>query len=345
MAPELSSGVRKALSDLTAFASSALVCNALILLHGRNPVHIIEVTLQIIERRPPWIAFQNRLAAPSAVRLLLEFGVDAFTAFWIVIFVGLAAFAIIYQRMIVAMTGSYSIAAACLAFSMVLVIALHDVWLYTWDFPDMLFFALLAFGVLNSWKWQPFILLFAFGIISRETALFVALYFIIDSFDFPRSSRRFKFTRPHYAAIGFALLLIGGAYIKITRTALFISKPDGSSDAANSMLGNHVYWWTNVRDLLVDNWSQQEILCSVLVLSLLLYCFYVMWRGDDRQAKVAIIAISMVFNILIFGLLNESRMLLPLIPVAALLVVDMAKGQRRSSPSRAAAALRVDQQR
>ena len=313
----------------------SLVTNEqLIAIHERHIDLLANVAHGVIERQPAWIAYQNRLLGPAAVLLISKVGITfthALKIFYVVMII-VENFLLYY---LLKKSGSSRVTSLAwvIAYSLLFVLFQDVNWYYTWDSFDAIIFTLFAYLVLWNKSFPLLVCLFFVALLNRESALFIALFFVIDSIDFIATEIsakkiiiRLESTRKF--VIGCMLFFLGAAYTKIIRSYLFISLPGGLNDAGHQTLGNHIYWGKNMYDLFFGNLGSGAIPNSFFVIGSLLFVGYIYKICNTSQKKAIVIYGVIVFNILIFGVMNETRMLIILFPILIFLIASIASSPK-----------------
>jgi hypothetical protein len=127
--------------------------------------------------------------------------------------------------------------------------------------------------------------------------------------------------------IGSLLTLGGIVYTKLIRDYLFISQPNGFNNSAHAQIGNQIHFSKNIPDLFFNNLTSIHILNSIFILGSVAYLVYFIKQYKDRQIKAFVVFIILVVNILIFGLINETRMYIILIPFLIFFQLEIAKSK------------------
>ncbi len=200
-------------------------------------------------------------------------------------------------------------------------------WLYPWDFLDIVIFSGLACCMWTTRRVLPLGLLFFAALLNRETALFIALWIILDGFGFisPQGWFTLNVVSRWKVAIG-TLLLVGGAAItKIVRDSLFVTShyPGTGLDEAHALLGNHIYFGRNLAAFFIGNlMSLDYAFVTALIVGLVLLLAR-RWKRTDHQVRVTVLLLVMLANVFVFGLINETRMFLIFIPFILLMLQDI----------------------
>ena len=85
-------------------------------------------------------------------------------------------------------------------------------------------------------------------------------------------------------------------------------------DKAHELIGNHIYFSENLKNLFYHNMFTINIINSAFILGTVAYVIYFIKRYSDAQIKAALVYLTLVINIIVFGLINETRMYFILFP-------------------------------
>lgn len=305
---------------LILFFISLSVFKVLMQIHNGHFQALVDATYGVIKGQPHWIAYQNRLLGPYIVYFISKTGFSFHVALKIyilcmVIFQNILLFFLIRKMNVRRRESLGWVMLYCFAF-----IIVQHYWFYTWDSLDSIIFTLLAWGILNARSVYFFIILFCMAILNRESALFVALYIVIDAFHF-KSVKEFYFVSIKKLIVGTSLFLLGLVYTKVIRHYLFVSKPNGQPDTAHELIGNHIQLTQNLYNLILYNAYSTDIINSVFIIGSILYFLFVVKSYSDTQIKALLMFFAIIANILIFGLINETRMFIILIPFVIFLLL------------------------
>jgi len=122
------------------------------------------------------------------------------------------------------------------------------------------------------------------------------------------------------------LLIFGGAiYTKLIRDLLFIesSLERVGDDIGNKLIGNHIHLFDNIRDLFFNNFASMDIVNSLIFFGIILYLAVLIPRFLDHHYKAFIMVLVILVSILISGRVNETRMLIILIPFMLFFHLDI----------------------
>lgn len=293
-----------------------------------------EAVYGIIIRRPHWRAYANRLLGPWAVYLLSLSGISFATALEILTFVLILAQNLTLYHLVKQKTASCATGIRYVLYYSLGLIVVQDTFIYPWDYIDALIFTFFAWGILQEKPARYFVLLFLIELLNREIALLFAAYLLLDAWelaDFPRL--RLSPAKRRQAILGAFLFLGGAVYTKIIRDLLFIesSLKRVGDDLQNKLLGNHIHLADNVRDLFIANFTSLEAINSLIFLGIVAYLFYQRRRFDHRHYRLSLMILAMLVAILIFGRVNETRMLISVLPMMLFLHLDVSQQPENGS--------------
>ena len=324
-------------SELIAYllVSFIAVCTYKILMttHMPNIDALTSAAKGVTEGRPHWLAFQNRLLGPYAVLAISTLGLTFKTAWAIYNAVTLQLFCVLFFWILRREGLTHKDAFTNLIYILFAFLALQHYWFYTWDSIDIIIFTAFAYGILKSLPTRFFFALFVIGIFNRESALFIAAYIALNSFTFSQGNIVPKLTKIKNLLLGSALALLGALYTKTIRHALFVSKlRDGLPDSEHVLIGNHVYFFSNLKNLFFQNFTDRNFFISIFILFTVYYFASRYRRMHDNQIKLFLVSMVMLLNILVFGLVNESRMHFILLPFFFLLWFSLTNQFRGGLP-------------
>ncbi|RLP54887.1 MAG: hypothetical protein D6160_08735 [Ketobacter sp.] len=294
------------------FLSLALF-KVLMQMHDAGINALVHAAEGVIDGRPHWIAYQNRLLGPYLVKLISLVGFPFSEALKIFIFITVLIQNVLLFYLVMDMRIRPRESFLWVMVYSLFFIVVQHFWFYTWDSIDAIIFTLFAWGILKGQSTPYFFVLFSISILNRETALFIAAFVAIDAFRF-ESAAKFKLVSIKKLFAGISLSLLGAIYIKLVRHWLFISKADGDPDVDHELIGNHVYLIQNLKKLFYENFFSLDVLNSITLSFSVLYLVLNLKNYVEIKIKFALVYFLLVANILIFGLVNETRMYIILIP-------------------------------
>jgi len=269
---------------------------------------------------PQWIAYQNRLMGPYLVQFISGFGISNISAVKVFTLLTITIQNLVLFALLVKSGISYSKALSYIVFYSFAFVCLQDYGFYTWDSIEAILFTLFAWGILQGKSMSYFIFLFLAAIFNRESALFISLYLMFDSFQI--NKMKVHLESRSKLLVGSFLMIAGIIYTKLIRDYLFISQPDGFKDSVHAQIGNHIHLQTNLTDLFINNLTSIHILNTIFILGSVFYLAYFIKQYNDRQLKALAVFLVLVINILIFGVINETRMYIILVPFLIFFQMD-----------------------
>jgi hypothetical protein len=300
----------------------------------------VQTSLGITTGHPVWRTFQSRVLGPYIVKALTFGSLDYRHAHILFQIVSVAIAAFLCWRLGKKYGGSDQSALLALTlFVTCFASLLSPSWplLYSWDFIDIIVFILFIDFVLSRKGLHWFIGLFAIAIWNRDSAVFIALWLILDSLV------RFFYQR-HYklpsAALdwrrilaGVICIVLGLLSLELLKRNLFIEEtgPQLDPDVAFRFSGNsyNIVLRLNLfllKGSLTDNFGGWFTVPVFLAIVATLGACLV--RLDpQRYLALYLVELSFILALFVFGVFFEWRIYLPLIPfvVAAAILLSNPK--------------------
>src|SRR3990172_9077660 len=270
--------------------------------------------------KPHWLAYQNRILGPYMVSFISLSGLSYSESLKVFIFLGIFIQSAALLFVLTKMKENFFNAMNYIVLFSFLFIAVQHRWFYAWDSIDAIIFIFFVWGIFAKKPAVYFIFIFFISILNRETALFISLYIVIDSFQiklinnnlFPRI--KVSLVSGAKLAVGLILTVAGMVYTKFIRHQLFISKSSGADDAAHELIGNHIYLLQNVVDLFYLNAFSVNIVNSLFIFGAVGYLSLFVKHYEEHQLKAYLVFMIIIANIMAFGIINETRMYIILLP-------------------------------
>ncbi|KTD67993.1 hypothetical protein Lste_1151 [Legionella steelei] len=294
--------------------------------HQRNFDLLVKAAYGVIEGKPHWIAYQNRILGPYIVLAMSKLGLTYSTALKTYFFTTFLIENLLLQS--IAKTTLKLEERRVRIFMLrycVLFLIFQDYWYYPWDSMDIIFFTLFANMILTQSRDVWIVLLFFIALLNRESALFIAFYFIIRGINL-NNAPKITISSINDVTIGLGLIVLGIAETKIVRTLLFQSKPDGTPDLQHEMLGNFIVLKENLTLNLTLNKGWFFIAITLGLLSLIYRKF------NQNQKELFMIYVVIILSIITFAMIKESRVYLMLIPMFILLFLYSAQHEKKQQP-------------
>lgn len=308
-------------SLVSVFFISLLTAKIFVKFHASKFNTLVEAARGVLSHKPHWLAYQNRLLAPYVVHGISLFGISFEEALMVFNVLAIISQTIILYTLLLNCTNNdFSLSILYVIFFSFMFIGIQHSWFYTWDSLEIIFFTLFSWGI---WKKKPalyFVALFFVALSNKESAIFIAVFLIVDAFQFQNREGSFlpaiKFSSVAKLVTGLFLTFFGVVYTKLVRDYLFIvsSKPDLGDDSSNRVLGNHYTLPENLQSFVPERLFSPDIINSLFLIGLVIYLLWLFGRFEDQDYKVFIIIMLIIISIFLFGLIHESRIYAPLLP-------------------------------
>jgi hypothetical protein len=291
----------------------------------------------VVHGTPPWRIFQNRVLGPWLVH-----GVNVVTH--LPLAQAYAAFALVTMfaagMMVPLLTArlkdpSRPPLAAFLLFQVSFVLLLPCIWLYVWDLLALIVFTVFNFFVLRGAGRGAFAVLFAIAIFNHEIALAISGWMMLDPivrYAWRAKGERRPFDRATFG-LGLALTVAGAALIATLRRVLLVrlAEPPEAPDALAPHWGDFHFALARNLDSLAKSFTFSPEQGYQFVVPLFLFgvivLAVVLGRSDpQRLGGLAIMTLLMVASFICFGLVLETRVLMPLVPFVAMNGWPVARG-------------------
>jgi len=290
-------------------------------------IRAVQAEQGVLQGYPHWRYFQSRLLGPLAEQALnFLFGMNFLAAHMIVAVVVFAACGAVMFYAGRAVGGRQSGWSALLAFNALFALLMSRPWLYIWDYFLLLLTAVFMLLVIRRAPWWAFVILMGVAFFNHEAALFIGVWMVAQALGDAWAERRL----PDWG------LLIGGVIgnlngillIEYLRTVL-LKREIGwelfkdAREAPSSWLDAyfHLQLSANFHD--IHRWLSEPgfDLMALILLPLVLSLIFALWLVVRHGAKafgLAVYALAQVTALVLFGLRQETRDLLELVPFLCL---------------------------
>lgn len=301
------------------FYISIIVYKIMTGLHAHNFNSLCDASRGVLIGRPHWLAFQNRLLGPFLVDLISQIGnigyCQSLTYFNKIMVI--TEYIILYFVLIKYTRNLYNIALTYVVYFSIMLLGIQHYWSYSWDYIEIIIFTLFSYFIFTEKSSIYFVVLFFVSILNRESALFIALFLIIDSFHIklPITKYQFSIYSIKKFLIGLLLLVIGIIYIKFIRSFLFIeSMIEGvGADSAHQTIGNHFIPLINAKTFMV-NFTDSNFYISIFITFIILILFLHIKTFNEVQLKAFVLFMCLFSSIFLFAYVNETRLYAYLLP-------------------------------
>jgi len=309
----------KYVSWVIVFFISMVMLKLLFWLHVYNTNALCSAAKGVVLGQPHWLAYQNRLLGPYTVEFISQLlplnycaALNLFNLITLII-----EYFVLYLSLLKYSKYNYSLSITYVIYFSFMLLGIQHYWSYTWDAIDVIIFTLFAYFIFSKKSIGYFIILFLIEILNRESALFIALFIIIDAFSVNTSLRTIKTIAVDKVKVivGLLLLISGMIYTKFIRELLFVksSLKGVGADLEHQITGNHFKLPINIEQFLL-NFTNMNFINSVFIIFMLLYLYLNFKKFDVVQIKALILFIGLLVSIIMFGVINETRMFTILLP-------------------------------
>jgi hypothetical protein len=294
----------------------------ILLIHAKDINDLAHAAYGIVIGEPHWIEYQNRLIGPYLVKIISDIFAFSYIKTYLGASIGLhilknCIFFLLVKKLTKNCQQSIQFA---IFFVFCFLIIQHTRWLYLWDYFDVIIFTIFIYGVFTYKKNLYYGLLFCIAIFNKESCLFIPAWMVIDAIVFKGDVGRLKFHIKIYKwqrlIIGIVLLIIGIVLTKYIREALLIREVAAPLNVAFAM-ERPFHFKRNVNTF-IDNWSifypSLNFLVNIWIVAIPSFALAFQKYFDDTIFKLVISVLMIYFSILLFGLIDETRIYSILIP-------------------------------
>jgi len=293
---------------------------------GQNFHLSMQAAVGVVEGKPHWWVYQNRVLGPYTVHLI-----ERITGDYLVSYVALAILLLTLAGIIAWMLGqrigqnTWSAFSSILLFHLAFAFLLANPWLYIWDYFGVVIFLIFIYLVVNGKTWLWFLGLSAIAVLNRESVYFIALWMLLDpAIKYYYSIKRFTTSNQvsfdlKMTVAGLACLIGSLILVRLLRETLLIQEmgpiwwPEVGVGLRQSL---HFKLPYNI-DVIVDQFYQIfPLLLFVIIIAGL--CLYLAYKDPYRWAALSSIYLLIITSQFLFGVVPESRIFIDLIPMLIL---------------------------
>jgi hypothetical protein len=290
-------------------------------------IRAVEAENGVLQGYPHWRYFQSRLLGPLAEKAVnLLFGVNLIVAHVIVAVIVLTACGAVMFYAGRAIGGRRSGWSALLAFQLLFALMMSRPWLYIWDYFLLLLSAIFMLLVIRRAPWWCFLALLSVATFNHEAALFIGVWMVVQALADAWAERR----DPDWSLLSAGVLgnmasIIVIEYLRNTLLKQEIGWQLFKDAQQIPKSGLDAYFHLQ----LIENWQDIHqwvtapgfdmmfLILVPLVLTLIL-AGCVVARHGAKAAGLAAYAVAQVVALLLFGMRQETRDLLELLPFLCL---------------------------
>jgi hypothetical protein len=323
------------LGAILAFFSSIALCRLVaFVLQPPNYALVTEISLGVTTGHPLFKAWQSRVLGPYIIKALMFGSVDYVKAHFLFQIITVAVAAFLCWRLGRKYGGSDQSALLALTmFVMCFALLLRPGYLYSWDFIDIIVFILFIDLVLSGMALPWFIVLFAIAIWNRQSAVFIALWLILDPLVRFFYQRQHKLPSPaldwRRMLAGVMCIAIGSLTLELlTRTLLVEATISGDSYSIVPPSADALVLPQNIarlKDSLTHFDRYFAIAIPVFLATVTALGACVVRRNPQRYLALYLVELSFIASIFVIGNLIETRHYLALIPFVVMAVVLLSR--------------------
>ncbi len=314
----------------------------ILLLLDTDYTRSMEAAQGVVAGTPHWRVFQSRVLAPYAIqgmeRLLGSYGA-AYKAFCAGALVAAGYLAWTLGRRVGGTLRSAGL--GLLLFHVAFAFLLSRPWLYAWDYVGAILFLLFVHFVASGRAWPWFAALCAVAAFNRESAYFIALWMLLDPVMRHFAPARDGAPRAPFnrgmAAAGAVCLVGSAAVVEGLRRTLLVREL-GPELFAKAPGQAGAYAHLQLRDNLTvirEQFGYQSPL--LLFVGLIAVLSVALARREPRRyAALGVVHLVVLGSLLVFGVVQESRIYIELIPMLVLGGVTLAAAEESRMGAEAA---------
>jgi hypothetical protein len=284
----------------------------------------------VLAGEPHWRIYQSRVLAPWLVAGLTRLTHADVGAYAIFTVITLAASGFIVLLTLDRLNDpTRRPIAAFLTLHMLFVFLLPSLWLYGWDLLSILAFVIFNALILRGSRRLPFFILFVVAIFNHEVAQFIALWLMLDPIVHWLAARRAGVLRVRLdwrtslAGVG---MIVAGAWLVGELRRTLLKRELGSPAELPPLVvygqNFHLAIAQNLHmiahSLSVDPASGFMFVVEIFLVAVIVLAVVLAIRDPGRYGALSIVTIGMLVSSMFFGLLAETRVLMPLIPFVAM---------------------------
>jgi hypothetical protein len=287
----------------------------------------VDASMAVLTGHPLWRVFQSRLLGPILIAAIEQIVHSPRYAYALFSIAALAIAGFIAWRLGRRIGGDARAGfLALLIFELGFACLLSSPWLYAWDYLGVIVFLLWVDFVFAGRPWPWFVALFAVAIFNRESALFIALWMVIDPLarwvlGRARVTAHRRLDWPLLVA-GLACFAAGTALVEFLRNALLIEERGPivyPAEAAYAGAQAHWRLADNLHSIARAMTSFEYYLGFVVVFFLLILIGLMVrlaWLDPERWSGLALTYLALLASLIVFGVVFETRIYVEFIPLA-----------------------------
>lgn len=298
-----------------------------------NFIESLRVSIGVFHGKPHWEIFQSRVLGPWTLYLLNIFIKDVGYCFGTLIFCGISISNFLFLWAIKPYTSNLNKFLFLVLYNFIFSIFIDDLWLISWDIFSLIFFTIFLGLVIRNSKLWNYLILYIFMLLNRESVHFLSIYLIFNPLViFVTNS--FKLKKINFSQLdikttitGILMFIFGIIFIYNLRNFLLIEEvgpklfnlPDNADRAFQIHFIENVYYIFNNLKLSASGDSFAIVIIFLSMLTLLSISFFKL--EFEKYFSYILINFLMLIAILVFAVINETRVYFELIPCTAFLLL------------------------
>jgi hypothetical protein len=271
----------------------------------------------VVAGMPHWLVYQNRVLGPWIVEFLSRLTGNFEQAYVLFVIAAAAAAGWLVLETVRQRYGSAPGWGALFLFHVLFAALLNPPWLYAWDHCGLIIFILFVRFAMDGKDYRWFVGLFAVAAFNRESALYIALWMILD----PLVKAALDRMAPRWPMLisGILCMEAGIILIRYLREFLLVREigPEmfNMPDLANKPV--HMKWTENLAFLhsTLTRFSLTfEILIPIFLIAVAMLAVGLALRDPRRYLALSAVHLALVASIMLVGVLQETRVMLELVP-------------------------------
>jgi hypothetical protein len=301
--------------------------HTLMMVYGEKIRGSIMTSLELLDGRPHWRVFQNRVLGPLIARTLMRTVREPDIGYILFHLICFGTGLILAWRTGLRVAASHAGAlVTMLTFALGLASLFMGEWFYPWDVSGAAIFMGFAWLVASGASYVWIAALFAVAIWNRDDALFIALFLIVEPVARWWRNRNGPAAMPidwRPIALGFACIVAGVVLIEMLRRLLLVEEL-GLKLWGPPPDTNQFFRWTlvyNIKYVLRDmSFTSLDMPVFVLLppVAAIGSCCYLAFASGGRYLGCALVNLALSAATLMFGLIHEIRIWVDMVPVVVL---------------------------
>ncbi|MBI3903763.1 MAG: hypothetical protein HY306_12615 [Nitrosomonadales bacterium] len=292
--------------------------------------------------KPYWRVYQNRVLGPYAIDVISPLFPSYVVAHIFFSIVALMIAGFLAWKIGKRIGGKMEHALmAIFLFHLGFTFLLAPPWLYAWDYLDAIFFLLFVDFVIAGKRWFWFAGLFSIAIFNRESALFIALWMLLDpliKWKINKQSGSAISLDKGMAIAGIFCLASGAVIVEFLRQHLLIE------EVAPKMLPNATFAGPYIHFRLFDNlnaighaFSRFEpavpLVLAIFLLGIVCMAAFLAYKHPYKLLGLMTTYALLIASLVFFGYFPEARIYIVLIPLLIVGTLMLATSGEHTVPS------------